>query len=152
MKALLTDKFIKSLKPAPTGKRIEHWDSKVDGFGIRVTDRGVKSYVLFKRIPPTNAPSRRLIGNADVLSLAEARGIATDWIHQIALGKDPKAEKEKARREELAKLKVTFQTVAEQWFAGPVAKQRKGASVVREVRSEFFPLWGQRPITDITTL
>jgi hypothetical protein len=47
-KRLLTDAFIRNLKPAPAGKRIAHWDTSVGpGFGVRVTDRGVKSYVLY---------------------------------------------------------------------------------------------------------
>jgi integrase len=148
----LTAKFIKSLNPAPTGKRVEFWDTKIDGFGIRVTDRGVKSFVLFKRWPPANVPARRRIGDADVLSLAEARKIAEEWIHLLALGKDPKAEKEKARQEELRKRQVTFAAVAEDWFAGPVTKQRRGHQVERDVRREFLPIWGARPITNISTL
>jgi integrase len=152
MKCTLTDRFVRGLKPAPAGKRIEHWDTRIDGFGVRVTDKGAKSYVLFKRWPPSGVPSRRLIGDAEVLTLADARQIATEWIRLITLGKDPKEEKEKARQDELRKRTITFASVAEQWFAGPVRKQRQGEAVEREVRREFLPLWRERPITAITTL
>jgi integrase len=152
MKQILTDKFIRALKPAPQGKRAEYWDSRVDGFGVRVTDKGAKSFVLFKRWPPNGVPARRFIGDADILSLAEARGIAADWIHQIALGKDPKAEKEKARLEEQQNRMTTFGFVAEQWFREVVRKQRQGRAVEREVRRAFVSIWGQRPIADITKL
>jgi integrase len=152
MKRVLTDKFIKALKAAPAGKRLEYWDAKTDGFGVRVTDKGAKSYVLFKRWPPTMVPARRLIGSADVITLADARNVAAEWARLIALGKDPKAEKEQARLEEQRRRQVTFAAVAEQWFVDAVRRQRRGKSVEREVRAEFFPLWATRPITSVTTL
>ena len=39
MKRTLTDKFIKTVKPAPEGKRVEYWETKFDGFGVRVSDK-----------------------------------------------------------------------------------------------------------------
>ena len=56
-----TDKFVRSLKAAPTGKRVEHWDAKVPCFGVRVTDTAHKTYVLYLRWP---APDRDGVGNA----------------------------------------------------------------------------------------
>lgn len=43
MKRTFTDRFVRYLKPAPAGKRVEHWDIKVPCFGIRVTDKGHKT-------------------------------------------------------------------------------------------------------------
>jgi hypothetical protein len=60
----LTVEFIRSRKSAPEGKRIDYFDALVPGLGLRVTDRGHKSFVLVARYPshPKN-PTRRLLGN-----------------------------------------------------------------------------------------
>jgi len=152
MKRVLTDKFIRSLKPAPAGKRVDYWDTKFDGFGLRVSDTGGKTYVLYRRWPPSNVPARRRIGSADEITLADARGIAAEWVRQIALGKDPKEEQRRAALEEQRRRKITFAAVAEAWFADEVRKQRSGHVVERDVRREYFPIWEKRPITDISTL
>jgi len=85
-KRLLTDAFIRNLKPAPAGKRIAHWDTSVGpGFGVRVTDRGVKTFVLY-----TGAgASKYKLGRVDRMSLAEARDKARDWLGQLQKGHQP---------------------------------------------------------------
>ena len=35
---LLTDRFLRALPPAPKGQRIEVFDARLPGFGIRVSD------------------------------------------------------------------------------------------------------------------
>jgi hypothetical protein len=41
----LRDAKIKSLKPAAKGERYQVMDALVPGFGVRVTDKGVKTYM-----------------------------------------------------------------------------------------------------------
>jgi hypothetical protein len=45
-KVVLTDKALLALKPAPTGKRYAIWDAAASNLCIKVTDRGVKSFVV----------------------------------------------------------------------------------------------------------
>jgi integrase len=148
-KMLLTEKFIKAL-PTLTDKRVYYPDTAVNGFSVCVTPTGAKSYVLFRRWPPLGIPARRLVGKVGQIGLADARKRADEWIRMAALGQDPKVEKAKAKQAELEKREVTFASVAEEWFAAAVRKQRRGASVERDVRREFFPLWEKSPIADIT--
>ncbi len=61
-KVLLTDNKVKNLKPAPAGKRYDIMDAAVPGFGIRVTDKGVKTFVLVARYPGSSNPTRRALG------------------------------------------------------------------------------------------
>ena len=35
-KKLITDRYLRALPPAPHGLRVEVWDSRVPGFGIRI--------------------------------------------------------------------------------------------------------------------
>ena len=44
----LTNKLVASIKPPRDKKYIRLWDSNISGFGLRVTDKGVKLF-FFKR-------------------------------------------------------------------------------------------------------
>src|SRR6266478_4032600 len=54
----LTDRYIKTRKPAPIGKQVDYPDAVVPGLALRVTSRGSKSFVLIARYPlfPKNRP------------------------------------------------------------------------------------------------
>ena len=70
----LTDRFIKSRRPAAAGGRDEYQDAIVPGLALRVTDKGAKSFVLIARFPthPKN-PTRRAIGRYGAIGLEDAR-------------------------------------------------------------------------------
>jgi integrase len=147
---LLTDTFVRALEPAPPGKRDLYYDIKVAGFGLRVTDRGTKSFILYARFPPSHVPTRRHLGDVGKMSLADAREKAREWVKLIELGKDPG---EVARQRDLAKQRekrTTFTKVAEDWLADKVSGERKAREVEADVRREFISRWGNRPVTDIT--
>jgi integrase len=159
MKRTLTDKFVRSLPAAGTGKRAEHWDAALPGFGVRVTDRGAKSYVVYTRWPGTGQPARRALGDATRLPLAVARKRARAWLDLVEQGIDPKDQERDRALEEQRRRLTTFAAVAKDWLSeaviGPDPKrpiQRKGPEVERDVRREFIAGWGKRPITSITTL
>jgi hypothetical protein len=114
---LLTDRFLRSLPPAPRGKRDEVWDSRVTGFGIRISDtkdadparRGKAGKITFICYPVSSgaAPARRTIGvyGADAMKLEDARRIAGEWRSQVARGIDPavvEAERRAAEARERA--------------------------------------------------
>jgi hypothetical protein len=48
---MLTDRADMALKPAPLGKRCEIIDAGVPGFGVRVTDKGERTFILLARFP-----------------------------------------------------------------------------------------------------
>ena len=63
----LTDLSIKALKP--TGKQVTHWDENLAGFGVRVSQKGTKTFVVMV------GKERKLIslGRYPHLSLKTAR-------------------------------------------------------------------------------
>jgi integrase len=147
----LTDKFVASLPNAATGKRDFHVDALVPAFGVRVTDKGVKSWSIYRRWPPYNKPAHLKIGDVAKVSLADARTKARKWIELAEKGKDPKQVERDAILEEQKKRAFLFGDVAEQWLASPGVKdQRKLDEVQRDVRREFISVWAKRPITSIT--
>jgi hypothetical protein len=56
MKRKFTDRFVKTVKAAPPGKRVEYYDTMVPCFGLRVTDRGHRTTFSISSFPAASAP------------------------------------------------------------------------------------------------
>jgi integrase len=105
--AKLTDKTLKNLKP-PNEGRLEVWDSIVGEdrtlpgvFGIRVTAKGTRSWVIMYRTFDTEkgkiVQKRHKLGSYPALSLGEARTAARESLLEIIRGDDPARSKQAAR-------------------------------------------------------
>jgi integrase len=151
-KRTLNDRTVKALKAAPRGQRFEAMDALVPGFGVRVTDKGAKTFILIARYPGSPNPTRRAIGEYGEISLEKARATARHWLELIRRGIDPRDEVERQRLAEQRKRANTFAAVAEDFIKDKLPSERKGKIVERDIRREFIPLWGGRPITEITPL
>jgi Arm DNA-binding domain len=149
-KKALTDRALKALKPAPTGKRYDLMDGVVPGLGVRVTDKGQRTFVLIARYPGASNPTRRALGEYGAITLDQARAKARGWIEMVQRGTDPKHAEERDRQAAARERENSFAAVAEDFIARHVSKTRKGAEVERDIRREFIDRWGDRPITDIT--
>lgn len=146
----LTDRRLKALKPAPEGGRYEIMDSVVPGMGIRVTDKGKRTFILVARFGGAKNPTRRALGEYGALSLEQAREKSREWLELIGKGEDPAHVEERARAATIKRQANTFAAVADDFFADKLSAERKGAEVERDIRREFVSRWGKRPITDIT--
>ena len=151
-KRTLNDRVIKSLKAAKLGQRYEVMDALVPGFGIRVTDKGAKTFILIARYPCSENPTRRALGEYGELTLEQARVRARDWHTLIGRGIDPREQVERQRLAEQRKRANTFAAVAEDFIEGKLPSERNGKSVELDIRREFIPAWGGRPVTEITPL
>jgi integrase len=153
---VLTERKVETLKPAEAGKRYQVMDALVPGFGVRVTDRGERSFILYTRYPGKPGPARRRLGRVGELTLADAREKARQWLALIDRGIDPDVEEERARRQENERRANSFAAVADDFIRlaviGPDParpKQRKGEEVKRDIEREFISRWRSRPITEI---
>ena len=90
-RVVLTDRLLKSLKPAPNGQRTVHWDAARPSFGVRITDRGVVSFFVMRRMPGRPQPVRVSLGRYPDIGLAQARVLATAAIGDLVAGIHPKA-------------------------------------------------------------
>jgi integrase len=105
MRAFITDDVVRQLVPPARGNTII-WDddapgmpdSKVVGFGARITAKGAKAFVLDYRVKDTGDQRRPTIGKYPAMKAVRAREIARKWREQIEEGRDPQAER-KAKRE-----------------------------------------------------
>ena len=149
-KRTLTDRLIKSLQAKP--QRYEVMDNVMRGMGIRVSEHGVKTFVLVTRYPGSKNPTRRALGEYGALTLEQARTKAQEWIALVKKGVDPAAEEERARLAEQRKQATTFTAVAEDFITEKCSKERQGFEVERIIRRELMPVWGDRAIADITPI
>ena len=161
-KTLLTDKFIRGLKPAPAGKRITIWDAAVPGFGVRISDRANEAgkaasavFVVMRRLPGASTPTRHTIGryHPDALPLAKAREAAREALCQIAGGTRPaeerkrKAETAKQRaQEEQERRANSFGAIAELFIKQHISRLRTAGAVEALIRRELIPILGEKPI------
>ena len=145
----LTDRGLKALKPAEPGKRYTIMDGDARGLGVRVTDRGHRSFVFGARFPGSKNHTFREIAPVEAKTLTDARETARSWRALVQQGIDPAIVKQQERTENLRKQENTFAAVFDQWFADKVKTERKGLGVKREFRI-FIRLWGDRPVTAIT--
>jgi integrase len=166
-KRLLTDRYLRSLPPAPRGQRVEVFDARLPGFGIRVSDTkdadparrgraGRITFVLFTRFSAGAAPTRRVIGVYGATTLEDARRIAGEWRSLIAKGVDPaviEAERHAAEaRERALRIRHSFTTVAEAFIADKLAKERSGKVAERDLRNTFIAAWAERPVSEISNM
>src|SRR6202035_782496 len=90
---MLTDRQVKSLQTEKP--QIEVFDQSIPGFGVRVTNKGRKSFFLLYRARRAADPQRRLrrvtFGSYPFLSLAIARDQARAILREVQIGKDPGA-------------------------------------------------------------
>ena len=80
-----TDKKIQNLKPK--AQRYEEWEG--NGFGVRVTPRGVKSFVYLYRFE--GKPRRLTLGTYPNMTLADAHRAHAEAVKNLEQGIDPGA-------------------------------------------------------------
>jgi integrase len=148
-KKKLSSTFVASVKRAPPGKRLEIRDTEVAQFALRVTDRGVKSYIVAKRWPGTKMTIKRTVGDAGVMSLADARKIARSWLELAEKGIDPQVHARKEAEAIARDRGTSFAALAEDFIREDLADKRRGEADAREIRREVISRWGKLPATDI---
>jgi integrase len=149
-KRTLTDRLLRTLKPAKPGQRYEVMDAIVPGFGVRVTEKGAKTFILIARYPRSQNPVRRAIAEYGELTLERARVKGREWLALIAKGIDPREEEDRYRLAEQRKRANSFASVAEDFITDKLPGERRGGDVEADIRRDLIPAWGTRPITEIT--
>ena len=150
---LLSDTFIRGLKAAAPGQRIHHWDTRWRTSAC-ASPTGARSRTSSTRgIRQPRCPHAACWVMPGKMSLAAARKQAREWLDLIEQGIDPQAVVREQQQAQQREQRTTFAVVAEDWLADAVrGKQRQGRTVELDLRREFIPRWGNRPITEITTL
>ena len=74
----LTNKLVASVKPPRDRSYIRLWDDTISGFGLRVTENGVKSFIFEGRQFLSKKTKQVKIGRVGQMSVSEARASAAE--------------------------------------------------------------------------
>jgi integrase len=141
MKQRLTPAFVLKAKAAPGADRTIYWDD-LAGFGLMVTKRGARSFVVQYR---ANGDSRRVTLDA-VLSLDEARRAARGILGEVAKGGDPVAAERAAR----AAKEDTLSKIAARYLASRAGRGLRSVGQRAKILERLiFPKLGDRQIETI---
>jgi len=137
----LTAAFVREARAEPGKERTVYWDAALPSFGLMVTERGAKSWVLQYR---NGRVSRRYTINS-VLGLENARREARAVLGQVARGHDPVLERRKASEAG----RNTLRTVCERYLVREGGKLRTAAKRQANLERLVYPVLGDRQIDDI---
>lgn len=141
-----TDLFLRKVKPPEKG-RVEYYDGRIPGFGLRVNATGAKTFFLVGR--HGRAFRRVTLGRYPTVSLEKARRKANDALRALEDGVDPNAEKRAERMER----SDSFASVVRD-FVEKHCKRNNRASTAAEnerlLRSVFVPRWKNIAVPELT--
>jgi integrase len=151
----LTDRKLRSLKASDAGVI---YDGSLPGFGVRISDKALLTFILVARYPGSSFPARRRLGRYPMLSLADARKKAGTWLELIQRGTDPEdearsrqVEMEKAKKAEQLRQANSVPARIDEFLRQPhVRDQRQIAETTRILRKELAAPWGDKLLHDIT--
>jgi integrase len=128
-------------------KDLVYWDTASPGFGVKVTPKGRKVFIVLYRTGGAGSRLRKYtIGPYGRVTLHQAR-VAAQRIHAARLeGRDPAAEKRAARRRMVADR---VDELLEAFIAQHHSQNRSGREVSRLLRRELGSAWGNRSIHEI---
>jgi integrase len=140
----ITDKLVRSLEPPETGNRVTY-DTEIPGFGVRVTARGAKGFILNYRT--TAGRERRLtIGAYGIWTVAAARDEAKALKRRVNRGEDPMGERHDDRRA------PTMKDLCNHYIENhlPTKRRTSQGDDLSQIRRLVLPRFGQRKVADIT--
>jgi integrase len=159
---------------APGPKDYFLWDTRLAGFGLKITPTGLKVYIFqyrTKRPGGATATTRITIGRHGALTAEQARDKARELALAVATGGDPRQDQMDKQAAEAAAIAAaasaaeeetrnTLQAVAKRWLAdyatAPIkstGKPRRASGVELArivVRAHLNPKLGARAIASIT--
>jgi integrase len=146
---VLSAKIIAALKLLPGQNDKIYFDDAMPGFGYRLRRSGgeiKRTWVVqYRRGGGTR---RILLGNAAVLSAAQAREQAKKVLGRVAIGEDPQAE----RRDRRGKDRLSLRSVIEEYLQAKEMelRPRSFADVKRYLTGSYFRALHALPVDTVT--
>jgi integrase len=142
----LTKNSIDSL-PKSTSDMV-YWDTGCPGFGVKVTPKGRKVFVVLYRTGGAGSSLRKYtIGVFGRVTLHQAR-VAAQRVFAAKLdGRDPAAEKRTAKQRVVVDR---VDELSETFIAQHVSQNRSAAEISRLLRREVGKPWGHKSIHEIS--
>ena len=143
----LTKSAIDSLPPTPESD-VVYWDAGCPGFGIKITPKGRKVFIVLYRTGGADSKLRKYtIGPHGRVTLHQARVAAQRVFAAKLEGRDPAAEKRAAKRRVVADR---AEDLLEMYIAQRLSQNRSGGKVARLLRREVGSAWVGRSVHEIS--
>ncbi len=136
-----TKRILEDLPIPSKGKRVYHYDTKVRGLGVSLTDKGTLTFIVYRKV--NGRPERITLGRYPDLSIENARGAASEVNSQIAQGKNPNQEKNKLRDE------LTLKELFIQYFERHAKLHKKSWQDDEKWYRLYLSQWNKRKIFSI---
>jgi integrase len=132
----------------PTSKSdIVYWDSGCPGFGVKVTPKGRKVFIVLYRNGGASSKLRKYtIGPYGRVTLHQARVAAQKVFAAKLEGRDPAAEKRESKRRMVTDRVVDL---LESFIAQRLSQNRSGGEIARLLRREVGKAWTGKSIHEI---
>ena len=138
----LTKNFIDKLSTPDQGQ-VFYRDDLLKGFGVRVTESGVRSFILEKRI---NGKVKRItLGRYPELTVEQARKEAQKLLGKIATGINPVSE-----RKATEQRAITLQQVLDDYLKVRKSIKPSTKADYQKRMTAVFADWLDKPILNIT--
>jgi integrase len=133
--------------PTP-GSDVVYWDASLPGFGVKVTPKGRKVFLVLYRTGGAASKLRKYtIGPYGRVTLHQARVAAQKVFTAKLEGRDPAAEKREANRRIVADR---ADDLVEAFIAQRLSQNRSGNEIARLLRRELGKTWGTKSIHEIS--
>lgn len=142
-KQSINERFIKTLKsPTNTAHKI-YWDDKITGFGVRITQNSVISFVL--RYVINGRERKYTIGGYPAFSSIAAKEIAVKLKGDVAKGMDPLAIKQDIYR------CISFESLTNEYveYCGKVIREKTLKLYKNILKNYIIPKFGKCKINTI---
>jgi Arm domain-containing DNA-binding protein len=127
---------------------VVYWDAAYPGFGMKVTPKGRKVFIVLYRTGGAGSHLRKYtIGPYGRVTLHQARVAAQRVFAAKVEGRDPAAEKREAKRRVVADR---VDDLLEDFIAQRLSKNRSVAEISRLLRREVGKPWAGRSIHELT--
>jgi hypothetical protein len=123
-----------------------YWDQGLPGFGVKMTPRGRKVFIVMYRLGGAGSRLRKYtIGPYGRITLPMARAQAQKIFAARLDGRDPAEEKHQARR----RLVVDqVEDLVETFIRERLSKVRTARTLSNRLRRDLIPYWGAKSIHD----
>lgn len=145
-KVKLTDIKVRTA-PAPPSGRLELFDTLLPGFGLRITDKGSRTFFCMFRVK--GKQRRMTLGSYPGTKLEEAREEARTAMKRAEIGEDAAAEKIAARKPQ-EPTADTFEALVNDYFKRDASKRNKAWIETKRLILVNCADWLPRPVEEIT--
>lgn len=149
MRLNLNKAVIESIEPPEKGQRVEIKDARTPGLILRVTDKGTRTFSLYRRV--RGVPKRIKLGTWPAMTVEQARRRAIEYLAEIESGGDPveRRKREQLQREAERARSVTLREAFETYLNTHTLKP-KTVKNYREAFGATYKDWEPLPLQAIT--